>query len=73
MQILTVQMVELISENGIINQTIFKAKERYGFDSLIISNDVLTLIKNYITFIRPRLNPCCDYILICRNGKQISK
>ena len=72
-QFLTVQMVESISENGIINQTIFKTKEKYGFDSLIFSNDVLTLIKNYINFIRPRLNPCCDYVLICRNGKQISK
>ena len=66
-------MIESISENGIINQTIFKTKEKYGFDSLIFSNDVLTLIKNYINFIRPRLNPCCDYVLICRNGKQISK
>ena len=72
-QFLTVQMVESISENGIINQTIFKTKEKYGFDSLIFSNDVLTLIKNYINFIRPRLNPCCDFVLICRNGKQISK
>ena len=66
-------MVESISENGIINQTIFKTKEKYGFDSLIFSNDVLTLIKNYINFIRPPLNPCCDFVLICRNGKQISK
>ena len=72
-QFLRVQMVESIGENGIINQTIFKTKEKYGFDSLIFSNDVLTLIKNYINFIRPRLNPCCDYVLICRNGKQISK
>ena len=72
-QFLTVQMVESIGENGIINQTIFKTKEKYEFDSLIFSNDVLTLIKNYINFIRPRLNPCCDYVLICRNGKQISK
>ena len=72
-QFLTLQMVESIGENGIINQTIFKTKEKYGFDSLIFSNDVLTLIKNYINFIRPRLNPCCDYVLICRNGKQISK
>ena len=71
-QFLTVQMVESIGENG-INQTIFKTKEKYGFDSLIFSNDVLTLIKNYINFIRPLLNPCCDYVLICRNGKQISK
>ena len=72
-QFLTVQMVESISENGIINQTIFKTKEKYGFDSLIFSNDVHTLIKNCINFIRPRLNPCCDFVLICRNGKQISK
>ena len=72
-QFLTVQMVESIGENGIINQTIFKTKEKYGFDLLIFSNDALTLIKNYINFIRPRLNPCCDYVLICRNGKQISK
>ena len=67
-QFLTVQMVESIGENGIINQTIFKTKEKYGFDSIIFSNDVLTLIKNYINFIRPRLNPCWDYVLICRNG-----
>ena len=31
------------------------------------------MIKNYINFIRPRLSPCCDYVLICRNGKQNSK
>ena len=72
-QFLTVQMVESISENGIINQTIFKTKEKYGFDSLIFSNDVLTLIKNYINFIRLYLNLCCDYVLISQNGKQISK
>ena len=72
-QFLTVQMVESIGENGIISQTIFKTKEKYGFDLLVFSNDVVTLIKNYINFIWPRLNPCCDYVLICRNGKQISK
>ena len=64
-QFLRMQMGESIGENGIINQTIFKTKEKYGFDSLIFSNDVLTLIKNYINFIRPHLNPCCDYALVC--------
>ena len=72
-QFLTVQKVESIGENEIITQTIFKAKEKYRFDSLIFSNDVLTLIKNYINFIRPCLNPCCDYVLICQNDNQISK
>ena len=71
-QSLTMHMVESIGENGIITQTIFKRKENYGFDSLIFSNDVLTFIKNYINFMRPRLNPCCDYVLIFQNGKQIS-
>ena len=72
-QFLTVQMIQSVGENGIINQTMFKTKEKYGFDSLIFSNEVLTLIKNYINFVRPRLNPCCEYLLICRNGKQLSK
>ena len=66
-QFLTVQMIESIGANGIINQTIFKANDKYGFDSLIFSNNVLTLIKNYINFILPRLDSCCDYVLICRN------
>ena len=51
-QLLKVQMVESVGENGII----FKTKENYGFDSLVFSNYVLTLIKNYINFILPRLN-----------------
>lgn len=66
-------MVESTGENGVINQTVFKTKEKYGLDSLMFSNDVLTLIKNYMNFIRSRLNPSCDYILICRNAKQILK
>ena len=69
-QFLTVQMVESISEGGIINPSIHL---RHGFDLLIFSNYVLTLIKNYINFIWPRLNPYCDYRLICPNGKQTLK
>ena len=52
-------------------QMIFKINEKYEFDSLILSNDVLTLIKDYMNIIRPRLNPYC--VLICRNVKQILK
>ena len=50
-QFSTVHVVVSISENEIINQTIFKTKEKYEYDLLIFSNDVLTLIKNYINFI----------------------
>ena len=62
-----------IGENGIINQTLLKTNGKYGFDSLLFSVDVLTLFTGYINYIRPRLNLACNYLLVCRNGKQISK
>ena len=70
---LTVEMIDSIGENGIINQTLFKTNEKYGFVSLSFSVDVLTLVTGYLNYIRPRLNPACNYLLLCRNGKQISK
>ena len=69
----TVEMINSIDENGIINQTLFKTNEKYGFDSLLLFADVLTLVPGYMNYIRPRLNPSCNYLLVCRNGKQISK
>ena len=70
---LTVEMINSIGEIGIINQTLFKTNEKYGFDSLLFSVDVLTLVTGYVNYIRLRLNPACKYLLVCRNGKQISK
>ena len=35
---LIVEMVNSIGKNGIINQTLFKTNEQYGFDSLLFSN-----------------------------------
>ena len=70
---LTVEIINAIGENGIINQTLFKTNEKYGLNSLLFSVDVLTLVAGYINYIRPRLNPACNYLLVCRNGKQISK
>ena len=35
-QFLAVQMIESISENGIINQTTFKTTQKYRFDSLMM-------------------------------------
>ena len=34
---------------------------------------MLTLVTGYMNYIRPHLNPACNYFLVCRNGKQISK
>ena len=35
------------------------------------SRNVLTSGNCYINYTRPRLNPVCNYLLVCRNGKQI--
>ena len=72
-QYLTVSMVKAVGGDGIIDQTMFKTQQKYGFDSLIFSVEVLTLLNGYMDVIRPRLNPACEYVLICRNGKQLSK
>lgn len=49
----------------------FKTREKYGFDSIIFSNEVIDIMIGYISCIRPRLNPICDYLLISRNGTQL--
>ena len=67
---LTVEMIDSIGENGIINQTLFKTNEKYGFNSLLFFAVVLTLVTGYMNYRRPRLNPVCNYLLVCQNGKQ---
>ena len=70
-QYLTVQMVKSVGDDGMIDQTTFKTKERYGFDTIIISKNVLDILNGYITCIRPRLHPVCDFLLVSRNGTQL--
>ena len=70
---LTVEMIKLIGENGTIIETLFKTNEKYGFDSLLFSVDVLPLVTGYMNNIPPRLNPACNYLLVFWNHKQISK
>ena len=71
-QYLTVRMVLSISIEGrIIDQTKFKTNCKYGFDSLIFSTECITILKGYISCIRPRLNPTCEYLLVSRNGIQL--
>ena len=42
---------------------------------LTLVTDVLKLVTGYMSYIyiRLRLNPACNYLLVCRNGKQVSK
>ena len=35
--------------------------------------EVLSLLNSYLDVIRVRLNPVCDYVLVCKNGKQLSR
>lgn len=72
-QFLTVDMINRIDSNGMIDQTMFKTKDKYGFDSLIFSSDVLDMVVGYIKCARPRLNPRCDYLLVSRNGTQVNR
>ena len=73
-QFLTVEMIDSIKgDNGTIDQTMFKTMQHYGFDSLIFDECHLKAIRSYITFIRPRFNPTCNFVFVTRTGKQLSK
>ena len=73
-QYLTVDMVNAAKANGgFIDQKMFKTAGKYGFGLLIMTNASIQVLDNYISIVRPLLNPCCDYVLITRNGGQHSK
>ena len=50
-QYLTVSMVRSIDLNGIIDQTMFKTRHKYGFDSHIFNLEVLSLLNSYLDVI----------------------
>ena len=73
-QYLTVDMCEKAKSNGgFVDQTTFKTTKTYGFDSFILDVKSIALIDEYIKYIRPLLNPLCDFLLVNRNGSQFSK
>ena len=70
-QYITLDMVkDARSNGGYIDQTAFKTERQYAFDTLILSPEVLQIIESYISFVRPRLSPSCQYLLLTTNGKQ---
>ena len=70
-QFLTIAMIEKAKFNdGIVDQTEFKTSAQYVFDTLIITTDVMSILDLYIDYIRPRLYPKCEYLLISTNGTQ---
>ena len=70
-QFLTVPMIVSAYKDCVIDQTKFKTNEKYGFDSLIFDKETMNLIKDYVDHVRPKLKPSCQFLLICRNGKQL--
>ena len=70
-QYLTVKMVEEAATNGgFVDQTKFKTSEKYLFDTLVLTEDVLMILNSYISSIRPFLLPKCEYVILTCNGTQ---
>ena len=70
-QFITLQMLETAKCNGgFIDQTTFKTHEKYAFDTLVLSRDVLQILDSYVSTVRPLLHPSCDYLILTTNGKQ---
>ena len=65
-------MMRSAFNNGVIDQTHFKTEEKYGFDLLIFTDYVLQKVRSYIDFVRPKLKPACNFLLICKNGSQLA-
>ena len=56
-----------------IDQKLFKTEEKYIFDSIVLDKVCISILDGYIKYIRPFLHPDSDYLLVNRNGKQLSK
>eukprot|EP00111_Clytia_hemisphaerica_P016290 TCONS_00048239-protein len=71
-QYLTLSMIAKAKQqtDGFIDQREFKTAGKYLFDTLILSEEVFTILDTYIDFVRPLLNPCCDYLLVSTTGGQ---
>ena len=70
-QYLTLDMINQAKENnGFVDQRQFKTAERYLFDTLIMTPDVLGILDLYIKYARPLFNPATDYLLVSTAGTQ---
>ena len=73
-QYLTVDMIATAKEKGeFIDQKTFKTAAKYGFDSLILTDENMQVLNGYISYVRPLLKPQCDFVLINIHGGQHGK
>ena len=56
-----------------IDQKLFKTEEKYIFDSIVLDKVCISILDGFLKYIRPFLHPDSDYLLVNRNGKQLSK
>ena len=72
-QYITLKMIEEAKTNGgFIDQTAFKTEKQYGFDTVLLSGEVIQIIDSYVAYVRPKMSPSCNYLLLTTNGKQYS-
>ena len=70
-QFLSLSMIEKAKTNGgFIDQREFKTSDKYLFDTLIMTDEVFAILDVYVEYVRPLLNPQCDYLLISSTGNQ---
>ena len=70
-QYLTLPMIEKAKQtDGFIDQREFKTTGKYLFDTLILTEEVFTVLDTYIDFVRPLMKPNCDYLLVSTTGNQ---
>ena len=73
-QQLRVKMFENAKTNGgMVGQTILRTAQKYGFNSLYFDEISLDIVDDYIQYVRPLINPQCDYLLLNRNGMEFQK
>ena len=70
-QYLTLQMVEEAKTNGgYVDQTQFKTSDKYVFDTIVLTDNVLKVLDSYIGHIRPLLYPKVEFLILTNNGTQ---
>ena len=65
--------IGMVNKGKEIDQKLFKTTYRYVFDSIVLNKVCITILDSHIKYIRPFLNLDCDYLLVNRNEKQLSK
>ena len=73
-QYLMIGMVNQGKKNkGYIDQKLLKTADKYVFDSIVLDKVCISILDGYIKYIHPFLHPDCDYLLVNRTRKQLSK